>query len=245
MSVEPFKKTLSVSNAASLCGVSHGTVGYWIRSKNLRADRVAKNYEIPVEELLFFLKSRRRKIPKELAGLEFQGNCFRTFKPCWQYWEESHHGHDCRKCPISVKQLDTCFTAKDSNLWNCRVKCSECQYYLENYLPRIHFIHQLDVPAVVCKGLNIWGGNKRWAKLSEVEENELVGMGIEQIVHSDSLETLISKIKKIALGSSDTSRSYSIFLKNNRHGKTKVRISTYLMNEPLGSFLVMGDPDGG
>jgi len=33
------KKTLSVTQAAKLCGVGRTTVGYWIRSRKLRATR--------------------------------------------------------------------------------------------------------------------------------------------------------------------------------------------------------------
>ena len=59
------KKTLSVSQAAALCGVGRTTVGYWIRSKKLQAHRVVRNYSILVEDLLFFLKSSGQKTPLE------------------------------------------------------------------------------------------------------------------------------------------------------------------------------------
>ena len=50
-------KSISVSEAAALCGVGRTTVGYWIRSKKLHAMRVGRNYSIPIDDLLFFLKS--------------------------------------------------------------------------------------------------------------------------------------------------------------------------------------------
>jgi len=52
------EKTLSVSQAASLCGpVVHSTVvEYWIQTRKVMASRVGKNYAILLRELLFFLK---------------------------------------------------------------------------------------------------------------------------------------------------------------------------------------------
>ena len=52
------EKTLSVSQAASLCGpVVHSTVvEYWIQTRKVMASRVGKNYAILLRELLFFHK---------------------------------------------------------------------------------------------------------------------------------------------------------------------------------------------
>ena len=44
---------LSVSQVASLCGVGHSTVGYWVRGNKLGARRVGNQYSIPVEEYPF------------------------------------------------------------------------------------------------------------------------------------------------------------------------------------------------
>jgi excisionase family DNA binding protein len=67
------QKTLPVSQAAALCGVGRTTVGYWIRSKKLRANRVGRNYSIPVQDLLYFLKSSGQKIPSELHDENLKG----------------------------------------------------------------------------------------------------------------------------------------------------------------------------
>ena len=89
------KKTLSVTEAAKLCGVGRTNVGYWIRSKKLRVNRVGRNYSIPVDELLFFLKKTGKEIPPELAELDRKGLFFRSYQRCWQYHEGTEHGEQC------------------------------------------------------------------------------------------------------------------------------------------------------
>jgi len=43
----PPQQTLSVSQAAALCGVNRNTIGAWIRSGKIRAARIGRNYAIP------------------------------------------------------------------------------------------------------------------------------------------------------------------------------------------------------
>ena len=89
------EKVLSVSQAAALCGVGHSTVGYWIRANKLRAFRVGKQYSIPVQELLLYLKSNGQKIPDELAGADSLSPDSRIFQNCWQYFQGGAEGHNC------------------------------------------------------------------------------------------------------------------------------------------------------
>ena len=241
--MSPKKKELSVTQTSVLCGVARATVGYWIRSKKLRANRVGRNYSIPVEELFFFLRSTGQKIPHELAGGNLRGLCFRIRQNCWQYLQGTAHGQNCKDCMVFKNQLDVCFSARDGTSLPCPETCDECQYYLETYLPRIQFVHQIDLPAAVCRDLYFWGGNREWAKLCEVREKDVIGMGIEHVVHPDSLETVISDTKKRALGDSGVPRAYSIFMKRNRHNKLSVRIYVYPLSEPAGTFLMLAEPE--
>ncbi len=70
------KQTLSASEAAILCGVGRTTIGYWIRSKKLRANRVGRNDTIPVEDPLFILKNSSQMIPPELDHKNCNGPNF-------------------------------------------------------------------------------------------------------------------------------------------------------------------------
>jgi excisionase family DNA binding protein len=235
------KETLSVAQTAALCGVGRSTVGYWIRSTRLRANRTGKNYSIPREELLFFLKSTGRNIPDDLAGGDFRGPCFRAIQNCWDYWKDSHHGLNCKDCTVFANKVEVCFTAKEISSSNCPGSCHECRYYTEIYLPRIQFVHQIDLPAAVYKGFELLGGNRGWAELCEVEEKDLPGMGIEQGVHPDSIGTVISSVKRRALGDPSVPRTYSIFLRSSQNVRISVRISVYPLSEPAGSYLILAE----
>ena len=236
------KKFLSVSQTAALCGVGRGTIGYWIRSKKLRANRVGRKYSIPVEDLLFFLKSTGQEIPTELIDGNLRSPCFRTAQNCWQHWRKRGFEETCEGCIVFKNQLNVCFIAKWQDSKKCVKVCDECQYYLETYLPKIQFIHQIDLAAAVYKDLYFWGGNEKFAQLCEVPEKDLVGMGIERVIHPDSMETVIYNAKKRALGDPKVPRVYDIFLKNKQNGKLKVRVGVYPLRKPSGAFFGLVEP---
>lgn len=235
------QKTLSVSKAANLCGVGRTTVGYWIRSKKLHANRVGRNYTIPVEDLLFFLKNSNQKIPVELLRENCSRPIFKSFQNCWQHWQGSEHGRHCSGCIAFKNRLQACFTVTDSGLLGCS-DCNTCRYYAETYLHRIQFVHQFDVPAAVFKDLYLWGGNSQCAELCNVQQKDLVGMGIEKIVHADSLPKVIETVRRLALGKSETKEECIIAIKNQREHRKKICIAVYPLREPALSFLVLGVP---
>jgi excisionase family DNA binding protein len=237
------KKTLSVSQAAALCGVGRTTVGYWIRSRKLHANRVGRNYTIPVEDLLFFLKSTGQKPPSELLRENSNGPIFKSFQSCWQHWHGSDHGLKCPNCIAFKNQLQTCFTVKDSGLLSCS-DCSTCRYYIETYLHRIQFVHQMEVPAAVFKDLYLWGGNSLCADLCGVQQKDLVGMGLEKIVYASSLPKVIEAVRKMALGKPTVREDCSIAINNRSFGRSEIRISVYPLREPPKAYLVLGDPLG-
>ncbi|MBN1842641.1 MAG: helix-turn-helix domain-containing protein [Deltaproteobacteria bacterium] len=238
------KKTLSVAQVAWLCGVAHSTVGYWIRTKKLAAIRAGRNYSVSLDDLFLLMQSTGRKMPEELLCKDGQVPRFRTMPQCWQYWQDSEE-KNCQECAVFVNKLNVCFTANGSNHLNCKMSCGECQYYVETYLPRMQFIHQIRIPAAIYRGFHVWGGNKYFSQLCGIQRKHVPGMGVERIVHPDSLEEVISNIKMRALKDPSLSMGYSIFLKDNKHGKLKVRIGVYPLDEPPGTHLVVGEPQEG
>ena len=138
------QKTISVSQAAALCGVGRTTVGYWIRSKKLHALRVGRNYTIPVDDLVFLLRNNHQRIPPELLCVNSNRPIFRSFQNCWEHWNGSEHGRKCHDCIVFRNQLQDCFTVKDSGFLGCS-ECDRCGYYLEMLLPRIQFVHQIEI----------------------------------------------------------------------------------------------------
>jgi excisionase family DNA binding protein len=237
------KEVLSVSEAAALCGVGRGTVGYWIRSKKLQGDRVGRKYSIPVEDLLYFLRSNGQRVPSELLKGNVRSALFRKARNCWQYWQGTSHGKSCEECMVFKNRLDVCFVAKDSKVSHCVRACDECHFYMQFYLPRIQFIYQIDLPAAVYKDFYIWGGNGHFAQLCEIPEKDLIGMGIEHIVHADSLETVILNAKKRALGDPRVPKVYGVYLKNSQKGKLKVRVVVCPLREPSGAYFIFAEQE--
>ncbi len=240
--MEQLSKTLSVAQAAALCLVNRNTIGSWIRSGKLRANRVGRNYRIPVQELLFFLKSTGQKIPDELGGDALTGPCFRTIQNCWEYFRERPGIKNCENCTVFKNQLSVCFIGREYSTMSYPAQCDECGYYKETYYSRIEFVHQIAFPAAIHKDLYFWGGNRKWAELCEVQEKNLVGMGIEKVIHPDSLETVISNNKKRALGDPLAPRWDHMFLKNSKLGKLEVKIAFYPLTEPSGTWLILAEP---
>jgi hypothetical protein len=168
---------------------------------------------------------------------------FRTFQNCWRYYQDDSHGLNCQQCIAFKNKLQVCFSARSSGTLNCLGLCETCRYYQDTYYPRLQFIHQFDTPAAVVKDLYFWAGNLEMAKLCEVDEIGLVGMGVEQIVHPRSLECVISGAKKKALGDPDIPTEGIIYFKNNQLKQLKVKLSVYLLKEPKSSFLVLAEPE--
>ena len=237
------RETVSVTQAAALCGVGRTTVGYWIRSKKLRASRTGKKYQIPVQDLLYFLKAEGQEIPVQLEKQNLNRPVFRTFQNCWRYYQDDSHGLNCQQCIAFKNKLQVCFSARSSGTLSCQGRCETCRYYQDTYYPRLQFIHQFDSPAAVIKDLYFWAGNLEMAKLCEVDEMGLAGMGVEQVVHPRSLECVISGAKKKALGDPDIPTEGIIYFKNNQLEQLKVKLSVYLLKEPQGSFLVLAQPE--
>ena len=239
MVIENHQKEFSVSQVAAMCDVNRGTVGYWIRSQKLFALRAGKDYSIPVEELLLFLKSKGRQLPATIAPKQSFLPLFGISQACWQYWQSHGQNKSCEGCIVYKKQIELCFIAKDATPEYYPRPCGDCQYYNSVYLPRIQFIHQLNVPAFVYKDLYIIGGNNKFSDLCGYEEKELISMGIERIVHSDSLETVIYNGKKRALDESSAPMTYNYYVKSKENGKLEVCASVYSLSEPSGTFLVV------
>ena len=232
---------LSVSQIASLCGVGHSTVGYWVRQKNLRAHRVGRQYLVPVETLVHYLNSKGREIPAALAGVNAPPSDTRAFPNCWQYFRKSTDRHDCESCLVLKNRMEICFTGKEAGSPQCPTDCSDCKFYMETYLPKIQFIHRISSPVTVSSGFYLWGGNRLFAKLCGVDKKDLPGMGIEKIFHPDSLEMIIARIKKRSWGDSSVAKSCNVFFKNHEKGKTAADIFVCGLDDPPEGLLILAN----
>ncbi|PIP35212.1 MAG: hypothetical protein COS92_08475 [Desulfobacterales bacterium CG07_land_8_20_14_0_80_52_14] len=236
------QKTLTVSQAAALCGVNRNTIGFWIRSKKLGANRIGRNYAVPIDELVFFLKSTGQQIPKILEGKALRGPFFRSVQRCWEFSGKSDPRVDCRECAIFQNAVEICFTGREASTCLFGNKCHSCRYYWEIYHARIQFIYQIAHPAAVYKDMFFWGANENWAELCGLEPMKMVGMGIEQIYHPDSLGMVISNNNKRALKDPSAPRTEVVYIQAADGQKRKLGVAHYLLNEPAGAWLLVAEP---
>ena len=235
------EQNLTVAQVAALCGVNRNTVGLWIRSRKLHADRKGRNYSILVSELLFFLRSTGREIPAALAEDASLAPHFRTIQPCWDYFQSRSHLNGCRNCAVYRNRLEACFAGRDSSATVCGGRCGDCRYFQETFLPRVQLVHHLDVPAAVYKDFYLWCGNRLWAQVTGQVEKDLIGLGIEKVFHPDSLGEVMANFKKRALGDLAVPRTDDVFVMDMRREKVALRISVYPLVEPAGAWLLLGE----
>lgn len=236
-------QSLSVMDIAQTCGVARSTVSYWIAKKALPAHRLRNRHMVSVDDLVLFLKSEGRPIPQIL--LEQVGSMsplpFRPFKRCWEYWENDSRGKKCLQCNVFTHQIDQCFTAQDTHGRHCPVNCHECHYFGEYYGPRMAFIHQIEKPAAVYKDLYLWSGNKAWADLCGVDVEKLIGIGIEELVHHESLGTFISYNKRKIQGDSTVPDRFQVSFGEKTRDRIKVYLAITPLKSPSGALLAMAE----
>ena len=81
------------------------------------------------------------------------------------------------------------------------------------------------------------------ANLCEIHEKQLVGLGIEKIIHPRSLEQVISCVKRKALGDPGFQSECRIYIKNQHADGMKLRCSFFLLKEPQGALLITAARD--
>jgi excisionase family DNA binding protein len=237
-------RSLSVSQAAALCKVGRTTVGYWVRSKKVFAQREGRNYRIPVEDLIHFLKSTGQPVPPELGNGHPQRPVFRSFQNCWSFWHGRGAGHNCDACAAFRHDIRDCFRIRENGSSGCPHACRECRYYAETFLARFQFIHQFDLPAAVLKGFSLWGVNAGWAALCEAPEEVFIGMGVEKMIHPDSLPVFISLLKQMSLGEKSGGPAGRLFLNTPRRGRRETDAWVVSLHEPEGAYLIVAGPVG-
>ena len=97
----------------------------------------------------------------------------------------------------------------------------------------------MEVPAVVFKHLSIWGGNRRFATLCDLRPENLVGLGLERLVHSESLAEVISALKQLSLGRINFDNPCRVTILSNRQVRLKVDIMVMPLNEPSDTWLAL------
>lgn len=233
---------LSVQQVSGLCGVNRNTVGYWCRSGKIHALKTGNRYAIPKRDLRAYLESTGRGIPGLFLDGSPQAWPFRTIRPCWRHYREKPNGHKCDDCLVFQNHIKTCFIGRELGALKCPEDCHECGYFHDTYLPRMQVVHQVGAPGFIYKDFRFWGGNRQAAVLSGFEERQILGLGVEKIVHRDSLEIFLSEAKMLEMIKPAFSELRSIYLRSNDKGGIEVNASFYPLCEPEGAWLFLVHP---
>jgi PAS domain S-box-containing protein len=238
----PDTQMLSVLNISEICDVARSTASYWFTSKCLPAKRSGNKFLVSTQDLITFLESIGRPIPPRLMeGLNGGfSQPFKLYLHCWEYWQRDKHGENCFSCEVQRYQINECFTMK-SNRAKCPVECSGCQYFFEHYTRYISFIHQMPMPAAVIKDMYIWSGNNAWAELCGIAIDKLIGMGIEELIHPESIKVIINFSKKLKSGETKGFLKSEVCLENRNGKKITVNLSMASLKEPKGAYFAIAD----
>ena len=235
-------KAFTSKQVAELCGVDRTTVGNWVRTGKLRAQRSGNKYLFPANDLRLFLESIGQAIPTALT--QNGGYCldFPTMQTCWDYYAKNGTQGWCQTCFVRKNHIEPCFVFHEPGSTYCAQTCATCEYYRKYYFPRIKFIHQINLPAAVFKNLYIWGANHSFEALYGFKAGQAIGVGTESIMHSDSVERAVLYGKRRTLGDRTIPNHYEANLRIRGECKIAVRVYVSSLNEPEGSFLVIFDP---
>lgn len=239
-------KKISVIQIGEICGVSRSTVSYWIAKRSLPALRSGNKHMVSVNDLIFFLKSEGRAMPPALLDMMNGNHClpFIAFKNCWEYWENDNHGTRCRSCSVFTHRIQPCFTAGDNRMQLCPHNCRQCQYYTEYYEPQTAFIHQIDKAAAIYQDLYFWDGNREWAELCGVDIKKIPGVGIEALLHPQSLKNFLKFFKRITQGDITAPDKCEVVLNYKENRMKAVFISIILLKTPPGAWLMLAERVG-
>lgn len=232
---------LDVIETARICGVARSTVSYWISKKGLPAKKSGKKHLVAQDNLILFLKDHGYGVPEVLKknkGMPFHSS-LRAYKKCWEYWAQKSHGVTCRECNVFRYQLDECFIARLNSQRACPVDCHACQYYGEYYAPQVDFIYQIEKPSAVYKDLFLWAGNHSWAELFGISRECLIGIGIEEFIHPESLKMILNYDKRRKQGDTTVPDRYQAFFLESNGKKIKVNVLVSPLKRPSGTWLAL------
>jgi hypothetical protein len=236
-------QVLSIINISEICEVARSTASYWITKKGLPAHRSGNKFLVSIEDLIIFLESLGRPVPSILVenlGRSFSYP-FKSHQSCWNYWKKDAHGENCENCSVFKCQINECFTLK-ADKKECPSLCSQCQYFFEYYSQYTTFIHQMSMPVAIFKDLYIWSGNRAWADLCGVDIDKLIGIGVEELFHPESIRTIINFNKEIQRGNSTGILKSPVWFENKEVRKIDAKLlSMTALKQPEGACFALAE----
>lgn len=92
---------------------------------------------------------------------------------------------------------------------------------------------------MVLKNFSIWAGNRQFSTLCDLSFEKLVGVGIERMVHPDTLAEVIAGLKQLALGRANFSNPCRVAILNAQQVKMNVEIMVLPLNDPPATWLAL------
>ena len=109
------------------------------------------------------------------------------------------------------------------------------------YWPSVQMVNFFEYPAGICKDFYLLGANRQFAQMCGLAEEQLVGLGMENIVHHDSIGELIGFLRAKALGDA-TSDARMFYLSNPNKDKIKAKLFVFPLKQITGSLVLLAEP---
>lgn len=87
----------------------------------------------------------------------------------------------------------------------------------------------------------MWSANQAWADLCGIDVAQLIGAGIEEFVHPDSLKMVISYNKRRHQGDPSVPDRYKVFFGDKSGRKIEVYLSISPLIRPSGTWLAVAE----
>jgi excisionase family DNA binding protein len=186
------KKFFSTTELAKICQVSRFTTSKWVREGKIRGASPGRNYKIPADEIIRFLKASNLPIPEELKT-GYRGYN-RPQKYCWEYHSEQKDVslHQCSTCIIKEAEILNCFIMRVDDYQDnirCPIECSKCSYFLEKFANHFAIVKAFDEPAIICSNGAILAANQGFAMVTGLSnEANVIGQDLSVFL-SDACRT--------------------------------------------------------
>jgi PAS domain S-box-containing protein len=99
----------------------------------------------------------------------------------------------------------------------------------------------MEIPAAICKDLYVWSGNKAWADLCGVDKEQLIGAGVEEFIHPDSLKMVVNYNKKMQQGDASNIFKHQVFFERKNGSRIRVFVSISPLKRPSGTLLAIAE----
>ena len=184
------KKFFSTTELAKICQVSRFTTSKWVREGKIRGASPGRNYKIPINEIIRFLKESNFPIPEELKTGD--KNYDHHQKYCWEYHSEQNDIslHQCSACIIKEAEILNCFIMRVDDYQDnikCPIECSKCSYFLEKFANHFAIVKAFDEPAIICSNGAILAVNQGFSMITGLSnEANVIGQDLSDFLSDAS-----------------------------------------------------------